>query len=83
MICSFPSTSLFLSVIVFCESNHLGRYHQVAQDDDTVAVNYWYDMCYDSRYVNFQLMSRIMDECTFALGGRLPDSQGSAASEEV
>jgi jumonji domain-containing protein 7 len=35
-------------------------FHQVAQTDGTVAVNYWYDMVYGDRYVSHKLLERLV-----------------------
>ena len=35
-------------------------YHQVAQVGTTIAVNFWHDMAYDSRYVYYKLCRGIM-----------------------
>lgn len=34
-------------------------YHHVQQSHKAIAVNYWFDMDYDSRYCNYKMMERL------------------------
>lgn len=36
-------------------------FHHVTQSDNTIAINYWYDMSYDIKYYYFDLLSKLAD----------------------